>query len=139
MTQLEDAIAFAVEAHRGQKDRLGRPYILHPLHLMLQMETEDEMIAAVLHDVVEDTDYTIDDLRERLGLGEAVVEAIRLLTHEAADSYEAYVQRLKQNAIARKVKLADLRHNMDIRRLADVGPDDLERLERYQRAWEMLS
>ena len=139
MTQLENAIALAVEAHRGQTDRNERPYILHPLHLMLQMDTEEEMIVAVLHDVVEDTDYTLDDLRERLGLAEAVTEAIRLLTHDAADSYEAYVGKLKPNSMARKVKLADLRHNMDTRRLAEIGPDDEARLERYQRAWEMLS
>lgn len=138
MTLLEDCIVLAVEAHKGQKDRYGRPYILHPLHLMAQMDTEEEMMTAVLHDVVEDTDYTLADLRE-MGLPDAVVVAVGLLTHDKeAVPYDEYVRHLKPNPIAKKVKLADLQHNMDIRRLRSVEEKDAVRLEKYRRAWAYL-
>lgn len=138
MTQLEKCIAFALESHQGQKDKYGRPYILHPLHLMDQMETEEEMMTAVLHDVVEDTETTLADLRD-MGLPDAVVKAVGLLTHnKETTSYDEYVRHLKPDPIARKVKLADLRHNMDVRRLHRVEPDDASRLERYRRSWVFL-
>jgi len=138
MNLLEKCIEFALAVHAGQVDRYGRPYILHPLHLMSQMDTEVEMMAAVLHDVVEDSDMTLDDLR-RLGLPEEVIQAVSLLTHDEADSYEAYVDKLKPNRIARQVKLADLAHNMDIRRMVRVTEKDAARLDKYRRAWEMLT
>ena len=138
MTLLEECIALAVAAHKGQKDKSGQPYILHPLHLMDQMDTEEEMMTAVLHDVVEDTGHTMAELRE-MGLPEVVIRAISLLTHDdEAASYDEYVQQLKSDPMARKVKLADLRHNMDVRRLRSVGEKDAERLEKYRRAWEFL-
>lgn len=139
MNLLEHAIAIALDIHSGQQDRYGRPYILHPLHVMLQMDTREEMIAAVLHDVVEDSETTLDDLRAQ-GFPEEVLLAVDLLTHDkSAMSYDAYVQRLKPNPIARKIKLADLQHNMDIRRLRRVKPDDAARLEKYHRAWRTLT
>jgi (p)ppGpp synthase/HD superfamily hydrolase len=138
MTLLEECIALAVEAHRGDKDKAGRPYILHPLHLMSQMDTEEEMMTAVLHDVVEDSGRTVADLRE-LGLPEAVIGAVGLLTHDKeTTSYDEYVQQLKSDPLARKVKLADLRHNMDVRRLHSVGEKEAERLEKYRRALAFL-
>lgn len=138
MTLLEKCIAFALEAHKGQKDRYDRPYILHPLHLMSQMDTEEEMMTAVLHDVVEDTDYTLADLRD-LGVPQSVVHAVGLLTHDKeATSYDEYVRRLKPDDIARKVKMADLRHNMDVRRLRKVEEKDAKRLEKYRQAWAYL-
>lgn len=139
MTQLERAIALALEAHRGQSDRQGQPYILHPLHVMMQMDDEAEMIAAVLHDVIEDTDMTLDDLRAK-GFSEQVLTAVDLLTHDKeTTSYEAYVRRLKPNPMARKIKLADLRHNMDIRRIRTMSDSDKARLEKYHRAWRILT
>ena len=138
MNLLEKSINFALEVHAGQTDRYGRPYILHPLHLMSQMDTEVEMMAAVLHDVIEDSDTTLDDLR-RLGLPEEVIEAVSLLTHDEADSYEDYVRKLKPNAVARKIKLADLAHNMAIRRMDRVTEKDAARLDKYRRAWEILT
>lgn len=139
MSLLERAIALALEAHRGQVDRYGRPYILHPLYLMSQMESLAEMVTAVLHDVVEDTDYTLEDLQEQLGIGEEIATAVALLTHDKqATPYDEYVSRLKSNPIACRVKLADLRHNMDIRRMDEVRPKDMERLNKYRRAWEIL-
>ena len=139
MNMLEKAIDLALRVHQGQRDRYGRPYILHPLHVMLQMDGEREMMAAVLHDVVEDSDTTLDDLRAE-GFPPDVLEAVRLMTHDkSAMSYEAYVLRLKPNRVARKIKLADLQHNMDIRRMDRVRPEDVERLEKYRRAWEILT
>lgn len=138
-TLLERAVGLALEAHAGEVDKADKPYILHPLRLMLQMDTEEEMITAVLHDVVEDSHVTLDDLRAA-GFPSAVLEALALLTHNtAAEAYDAYIARIKPNPLARKVKLADLAHNMDIRRLPDpLTVADLGRLEKYRRAWETL-
>ena len=138
MNQLEKAIAIALRVHEGQTDRYGQPYILHPLTVMLQMDSEVEMTAAVLHDVVEDSKTTLEDLRDE-GFSVEVLEAVRLMTHEEKDSYEEYVRKLKPNATARKIKLADLSHNMDIRRMDRVEARDAERLERYRAAWELLT
>jgi len=139
MNLLEQAIALAVEAHTGDVDKEGKPYVLHPLRLMLLMETEEEMMTAVLHDVIEDTPVTLDDLRQK-GFPETVLTALALLTHNTAStSYEDYVAAIKPNPIARKVKLADLAHNMDIRRLPKLEMKDYGRLERYRRAWDTLT
>ena len=138
MDLVEKAIALAVEAHAGEVDKQGKPYILHPLHLMMQMETAEEMITAVLHDVVEDTNTTLEDLRQH-GFPGVVLEALELLTHDTAStSYEEYVAAIKPNPLARKVKLADLAHNMDVRRLPEMGMKDYGRLEKYRRAWDTL-
>jgi (p)ppGpp synthase/HD superfamily hydrolase len=138
MHLVEKAIALAVEVHAGEVDKAGMPYILHPLHLMMQMETAEEMITAVLHDVIEDTPITLDDLRQQ-GFPQSVLAALVLLTHDTAStSYEEYVAAIKPNPLARKVKLADLAHNMDIRRLPELGMKDYGRLEKYRRAWNSL-
>lgn len=136
---LEKAVALAVEAHKGQLDKSGQTYILHPLRLMLQMDSEVEMITAVLHDVVEDSPWELEHLRE-MGFSDEVLEALALLTHDtAALSYDNYIQRIKGNPLARRVKLADLSHNMDIRRLpAPLSMKDIGRLAKYRGAWESL-
>src|SRR4051812_48945933 len=110
MATLEDAIALALEAHRGTRDRSEQPYILHPLRVMFSCETETERIVAVLHDVVEDTKYSFDDLR-KLGYGEDVLAALDCVTRRADETYEQFVERAA-NPVARKVKLADLKDNM---------------------------
>ncbi|MBI4278385.1 MAG: GTP pyrophosphokinase [Armatimonadetes bacterium] len=138
MATLEDAILLAVQAHRGQRDKAGAPYILHPLRLMLRMTSEAEMMAAVLHDVIEDTHHTLDDLR-RAGYPEEVLEALNCLTHRTGESYDAFIARIKPNPLARKVKIADLEDNMDIRRISDLRPKDVQRLKRYQQAWAELT
>jgi len=137
MPNLEDAISLALKAHRGQKDKGGHPYILHPFRLMLRMTTEHERFAAVLHDVVEDTGMTLADLR-RKGYPEPVIEAVDCLTRRKGEAYEAFIMRLKSNQLARKVKLADLRDNMDLRRIPNPQQRDRERLKRYRKAWKEL-
>ncbi len=138
MATLEHAIALAVQAHQGQTDRNDAPYILHPLRVMLRVRSEQAQIAAVLHDVVEDTDYTLDDLRQA-GYAEAIVTAVDCLTRRESESYEAFIERIAPNPLAREVKLADLEDNMDIRRLHEVQEKDTARLNRYLQAWLRLS
>lgn len=135
---LEDAIEIAAKAHKGQSDKAGAPYILHPLRLMMQMNSEAAMIAAVLHDVVEDSDWTIDDLREK-GFSEEVLLALECLTKQDGESYEAFIDRAGKNKIARQVKIADLEDNMNIRRIDKISEKDLIRLEKYHRSWHSLT
>ena len=137
MPTLEDAIALAVEAHRGQRDKAGQTYILHPLRVMMRLETEAERMAAILHDVVEDTPYTLQRLRE-LGYPEQVLGALECLTKRDGESYEAFIERVRPHPLARRVKLADLEDNMDVRRLPSVGAKEAERLGRYRAAWTRL-
>ncbi len=138
MNPLEKAIAIAVEAHKGQTDKSGLPYILHPLRIMMKMPDEATRIVAVLHDVVEDTDCTLADLRSA-GFSEEIVAAVDRMTHRASDSYEAYIHKIADNAIARKVKIGDLEDNMNVRRLPDIRDKDLERIRKYHKYHLMLS
>ncbi len=137
MPTLEDALELALKAHRGQQDKSGAPYILHPLRLMLKMHTDEDRIAALLHDVVEDSAYTLADLHE-MGYSQAILDAVDCLTKRDNEDYIAAMQRVKPNPIARRVKLADLEDNMDIRRLASVTEKDWQRLQRYRAAWAFL-
>ncbi|MDX1616763.1 MAG: hypothetical protein R3300_20820 [Candidatus Promineifilaceae bacterium] len=139
MELLEKCIALALEAHEGQVDKQGRPYILHPLYLMGQMDSPLEMMVAVLHDVVEDTALTLDDLAA-IGVPGEALEALALLTHDRDEQdYLSYVQALKNSRLAKKVKLADLAHNMDLRRIDNPTERDFARLRRYRQAWAMLT
>ena len=137
MPTLEDAILLAAQAHRGQVEKAGQPYILHLLRVMLRVETAEEQIVAVLHDLVEDTSSTLDDLRA-LGYSEAIVQALDGLTRRSTETYEEFVSRAIANPLARRVKLADLEDNMDVRRLPTLGGKDLERLNRYIAAWRKI-
>jgi (p)ppGpp synthase/HD superfamily hydrolase len=138
---LEDAIALAVQAHRGQlyPSPVPEPYVLHPLRVMLRLESETERIVGVLHDVVEDTDVTLDDLR-RLGYSDEIVDAVDHLTQRPGDayqgleSYDAYIERLISNPIARRVKLADLADNHANNRHLEPTPVTKARIARYRRA-----
>lgn len=134
---LENVIAFAVEAHRGQKDKAGDPYVLHPLRMMTRVHGDAARMAALLHDVVEDTGHSLAELRS-LGLPEAVAVAVECLTKREGESYDAFLDRVVTNAIARKVKLADLEDNMDVRRLPEVSEGGRERLSKYIKAWRRL-
>jgi (p)ppGpp synthase/HD superfamily hydrolase len=137
MPTVEDALALAVEAHRGQRDKAGQPYILHPLRVMMRLETDAERTVALLHDVVEDTPWTLERLRAA-GYPEPVLSALDALTRRDGETYEAFIERLRPDTLARRVKLADLEDNMDVRRLAAVTPKDAERLARYRAAWARL-
>ena len=131
------ALRLASEAHRGQFDKSGVPYVFHPLHLAEQMDDEDSIVAALLHDVVEDTAYSLEDLRA-MGFPARALEAVALLTHDPAEPYLSYVVRVKENPVARRVKLADLRHNSDLSRIQKVTARDLERVEKYAAAIRLL-
>jgi (p)ppGpp synthase/HD superfamily hydrolase len=137
MATLEDAILLAAQAHHGQRDRNGQPYVLHVLRVMLRVETDEQRTAAVLHDLVEDTPHSLEELRA-LGFEEQVVHAVDCLTHRDGEPYEAYVQRAASDPIARIVKLADLEDNMDLRRLDEITERDLARFQRYLAAWHWL-
>lgn len=137
MSTLERAIALAATAHAGQTDKVGAPYILHPLRVMLRMTTEEDRIAAVLHDVVEDCGVTPDQLIAE-GFAPAVVEAVGYLTKLTVDGkeepYDAFIRRVARNPIARRVKLGDLDDNMDLSRIAQPTERDFARIEKYRRA-----
>ena len=126
------------EAHKDQVDKSGIPYVFHPIHLAESMNDECSTIAALLHDVVEDTDISIDQLRED-GYPEEVLEAIQLLTHKKGEPYMPYVRNLMHNPIARAVKMADLRHNGDLTRLDVVDEKALKRVDKYKEAISILT
>jgi (p)ppGpp synthase/HD superfamily hydrolase len=137
MSDLERAIEIAAEAHSGHVDKAGQPYILHPLSLMFEFRDLDAMITAVLHDTVEDSDVTLGKLEEA-GFSDAVVTAVDALTRRKDESYDEFISRLSSNPLARRVKLADLEHNMDLRRLQSLSSTDLERIVKYHRSWRKL-
>lgn len=131
------ALKLCFAAHRDQVDKSGLPYVFHPFHLAEQMDTEDAAVVALLHDVVEDTDYTLDDLRD-MGYPPQVIEALALLTHDKAVPYLDYVRAIKGSPLARRVKLADLRHNSDLSRLDVVDEEAMKRVKKYAQAIEIL-
>jgi (p)ppGpp synthase/HD superfamily hydrolase len=137
MNTVEHAIALAARAHEGQLDKAGVPYIFHPIRVMLRMTTDDERIAAVLHDVVEDCGWTLDSLAAE-GFSRIVIDAVDALTKRPGEDYEAFVLRASVNPIARKVKLADLADNSDPTRSGDHTERGRARLEKYRRAAEVL-
>ncbi len=131
------AMQLCFAAHKDQVDKSGMPYVFHPFHLAEQMADELTTVAALLHDVVEDSQYTFEDLRQ-MGFPEEVLDALALLTHDDGTPYLDYVARLKHNPIARAVKLADLRHNSDLTRLDHVDVRAWQRVEKYRKAMELL-
>jgi GTP diphosphokinase / guanosine-3',5'-bis(diphosphate) 3'-diphosphatase len=128
---LTRAIALAEHAHRGQVDKAGKPYIEHPLRVMQSMQTEMGRIVAVLHDAVEDSDLSLDQLTEA-GFNTEIVTAIDAITKRAGEAYETYLERVMANPIALQVKIADMSDNMNIARIADPTPKDWQRLEKYR-------
>lgn len=130
------AMNIAYNAHMNQFDKAGVPYIYHPTHLAEQMDTETECIVALLHDVVEDTEVTFQELEK--DFSKEVIESIRLLTHGDDVNYMEYIKELSQNPIAKKVKIADLLHNSDETRLEKITIKDVARREKYKKALEFL-
>lgn len=131
------ALRLCFDAHREQVDKTELPYVFHPFHLAEQMKDEYTTVCALLHDVVEDTDYTLDDLRS-MGYPDEVVDALALLTHDPAVPYMNYVKVIATNPIARKVKMADLRHNSDLSRMDEVDEWAAARNAKYKKALAYL-
>lgn len=134
---LEKAISIATQAHAGQTDKSGKPYILHVLRVMMKGKTEDEMMCGILHDLVEDTDWSFEKLKEE-GFPEAVINALELVTRKNNESYSDFIERIAGNDLAIRVKLNDLEDNMDVRRLNKVTEKDAERLSKYIKAYNYL-
>lgn len=137
MSDLTRAIVIAAEAHRGQVDKAGEAYILHPLRVMLRMRTEPERIAAVLHDLLEDTGWEMEQLRAE-GFSEGVLRALDHLTRREGEGYHPFVRRAAHDSVARAVKRADLEDNMDLSRIPHPTGKDHARLEKYRQALEIL-
>ena len=131
------ALCIAYKAHEGQVDKTGIPYIFHPFHLAESMTDENSTIVALLHDVIEDTDWTIDDL-EKEGFNEDILTALKLMTHNPAEPYMDYISRLSTCPVARQVKLADLYHNSDQTRVENPDEKMLKRWEKYDRTIQLL-
>lgn len=137
MNLIETALYAAIKAHEGQTDKAGQPYILHPLRLMSKMDTDVERAVALLHDVIEDSEYTAALLLQ-MGIPVDVVDAVQALTKKQGETYEDFIVRVKQNPLAAKVKRADLEDNMNILRLSGLDEKDLQRIAKYHKAWHQL-
>jgi (p)ppGpp synthase/HD superfamily hydrolase len=145
MSSLDRAILLSAKIHQGQMDRYGAWYILHPIRVMQKVYSEDEKIIAILHDVIEDSDCTLEldsdctlELLRKEGFSEEIITAIDCLTKRKDEDYMSYIARSIDNTLARKVKLADLEDNMDMKRVMELNEDDTKRMNRYLEAWKYL-
>lgn len=137
MSDLTRAIVIAAEAHKGDLDKAGEMYVLHPLRVMMRMTTEKKRITAVLHDLLEDTAWEAEDLRAE-GFSEEILQALDHLTRREGEVYHLYVERAAQHPLARRVKKMDLEDNMDLSRLPNPTEEDLARVEKYRQALRIL-
>ncbi|MBR0483362.1 MAG: bifunctional (p)ppGpp synthetase/guanosine-3',5'-bis(diphosphate) 3'-pyrophosphohydrolase [Oscillospiraceae bacterium] len=136
--QVKKALKLCFTAHKNQVDKSNIPYVFHPFHLAEQMHSEETIVTALLHDVIEDTEYTFEDLKKH-GFSETVIQAVSLLTHPKTDfDYTEYILKIKENPVAKAVKLADLYHNSDLSRLDTIDEKALKRVEKYQNAIRLL-
>ena len=131
------ALKLCFEAHKEQVDKTNMPYVFHPFHLAEQMDDEISTVCALLHDVVEDSDITFESLAD-MGFPREVIDVLRLLTHEDSVPYMDYVGKISTNPIAKKVKIADLRHNSDVTRLNTVDENAMLRCKKYKQALDLL-
>jgi (p)ppGpp synthase/HD superfamily hydrolase len=139
MQQLfERAIMIATKTHAGQQDKAGAPYLLHVLRVMMRLNNMDEKIVALLHDVVEDSEVTFEELANE-GFPKKILKAVELLTKTENKPYEDYIQEIKKNELARVVKLADLKDNMNISRLKNLTEQDKLRIKKYRAAYKVLN
>lgn len=134
---LEKAIRIASIAHKNQKDKNGKPYILHPLRVMLSFESYDEKIVAVLHDVIEDSNFTLKDLKEE-GFSKEIIEAIDAISRREEEEYFEFIKRVITNKMASRVKLKDLADNMNISRIENPKAEDFNRIKKYKKAEKMI-
>lgn len=137
MSIIEKAISIALEAHKGQVDKAGNAYILHPLRVMFRMDTDDEMIVAILHDVIEDTNITFDYLKDQ-GFSKTVLASIEALSRRREESYSDFIRRVGSHPIAIKVKQADLIDNMNLSRIKKITEKDFMRMRKYSEALTIL-
>jgi (p)ppGpp synthase/HD superfamily hydrolase len=136
MDSVETAVQMALDAHEGQTDKSGGTYILHPLRLMQKVETREEKMVALLHDVVEDSERTFEDLEEEFS--EEIISAVKSMTKKDGETYKEFIQRARQNDIAREVKKADIRDNLNVERLEELEDSDLQRIKKYHRSLNEL-
>lgn len=136
--QLSKAIIIAIEAHNGQEDVNGQPYIAHPMRVMSAAHKLTEKIVGVLHDVVEDSDWTLEDLVHE-GFSKEIIDGIDAMTKRDGEEYKSYLQRLQSNPLAVRVKLNDLTDNMDMRRLNELSDKDVARMRKYLKAYHLLT
>ncbi len=134
---VEISLQIALKAHSGQIDKAGQVYILHPLRVMARMDTDEERAVALLHDVIEDTEYIAESLLDA-GIPLTVVDTIQCLTKRYGENYEQFIRRILTNELAVKIKIADIEDNLDVLRLDTLGDDDLERIRKYHTARKML-
>jgi (p)ppGpp synthase/HD superfamily hydrolase len=135
---IETALQIALSVHAGQRDKAGRPYILHPLRVMAKMHTDEERATALLHDVIEDGDYDIPKLLQA-GIRETVANAVHCLSKRDGEDYPTFVERVMKNPLAARVKRADIEDNIDVLRLTSLSDKDLQRVAKYHRAWHQLT
>ena len=131
------AMKLMFEKHKNQRDKSDIPYVFHPFHVAESMDDEVSTTVALLHDIVEDTDVSIEELT-KMGFPNEVTDALKLMTHDKSDDYFDYIKKIATNPIARKVKLSDLKHNSDLSRLSEVTEKDLERVEKYKKSIDYL-
>lgn len=138
MNLIEKSLEIALRAYAGKIDKAGKTYILHPLRIMAKMETEEEMAVALLHDVIEDSELTAEDLLAE-GISPEVVNSVQTLTKQKGESYEKFVVRVLDDRIACRVKMADIEDNINLLRLKSVTQKDLERVAKYHKAWHLIN
>lgn len=134
---IEKALKIAYKAHENQFDKGGEPYINHPLHIAKMLNSEDEIITALLHDVIEDSNITKKDLID-FGFNKNVINALSCLTRKRNEDYFSYINKVKSNTLAKKIKILDLEHNLDVKRLSKITNKDLQRIEKYKKALAIL-
>jgi len=130
--RFDTAIELCALAHRGQTDKGGKPYIFHPMTVASKFKDENLQIIALLHDVVEDSNYSLHDL-ERAGFSKTIVDGVDALTRRENETYEQFIERVSQNKLATKVKIEDMKHNSDLNRIENPNEDDLKRVEKYSK------
>jgi len=135
---INKALNLMYEAHKGQKDKGNIPYVFHPYHIAEQMNTEDEIIVALLHDVIEDTNITLEDIKS-YGFNNNILEALKVITHDKNINYIDYINKISKNKLATKIKIRDLKHNIDISRIPNPTEEDYNRVNQYKKALEILN
>lgn len=137
MDDLDNAIELACKAHKGQVDKAGQPYILHPLRLMLKFKNTQEQIVAVLHDTIEDSDMTLKDLAN-YGFSELILDALDCLSKRENEGYEEFIKRILPNDLAKKIKIEDIKDNLDLTRIESINNEDLKRVSKYHNSLQAL-